>query len=151
MKPTGIRIVNKESLSFKMGQKVTVECHVYGSKPPPKVSWFNGSEELESQASLKATNHNNYNHQQHQHQHLLANLLHDAHATRAAANHDDSAQSYISEINRDINNNLTKISYLTLVPQLGHNQQQLTCSASNPKLPNSPTISDSITMNVQCK
>lgn len=57
----------------------------------------------------------------------------------------------ISELNRDMSvNNLTKISYLTVHPRISDNQQSLTCMASNAKLTNSPSISDSMIMNVQC-
>jgi len=61
------------------------------------------------------------------------------------------AQFYISEFNRDNDNNLTKVSHLTFVPQLSDHKQSLVCSASNPKMPNISPISDSITMNVLCK
>lgn len=117
-----MQIINKSGYVFKLGQKAVVECHVHGSKPSAKVRWFRGSQELQTSSLLSNPQNSEY----------------------------ELNQNYISEFNRDTNN-LTKISYLTLVPQLSDNQQSLTCSASNPKLPNAESSSDTMTMSVQCK
>lgn len=127
VKPTEVKIINKSTndTSLKFNQKHIIECQVYGSKPSAKVRWFKGSEEITNNSPPTIENsmekRNNNNY-------------------------------IISELNRDIStNNLTKISYLTFTPQLSDNQQSLTCTAYNPKMPNAQSISDSMTMNVQCK
>lgn len=135
VKPNEVKIINKSNYVFKLNQKLVVECQVYGSKPGARVQWFKGSKEVEP---------------------VSASGLSDELVV---------AQNYISEINRDSSpptisgtatenntiSNSTKISYLTLIPKLSDNQESLTCSAHNPSIPNSPLISDSITMNVQCE
>lgn len=100
-----------------------IECQVHGSKPNAKVQWFKGSKELEAKGASGSSSHQQ---------------------------NEELAQNHISEFNRDINNR-TKVSYLTLVPQLSDNQQSLTCTANNPKMSNLESLSDSITMNVQCE
>lgn len=112
--------MNKTNYIFKLGQKITIECHVYGSRPAASVRWFRGSIELE-------------------------------HPSTISKSQNDEQSYYISELTRDINSNQTKISHLTLVPQLSDNQQSLSCSANNPKMPNVPSISDFMIMNVLCK
>lgn len=129
VKPTEVKIVNKQNYAFKLNQKLVVECKVYGSKPSPRIRWFKGTKEVESVSASGLSDE------------LMV------------------AQNYISEIDRDTSNsstndtsaNSTKVSYLTLIPKLSDNQQSLTCSAHNPSIPNNLPISDSIIMNVQCK
>lgn len=124
-----MRIVRKQNYLLKLGQKLVVECQVYGSKPSASIQWFRGSQLLETGGSDVSQKE----------------------PTNLQQGDDNSAQNYISEFNRDINNNLTRISYLTLIPRLSDNQKSLVCSAHNPKLPNIEPLSDSIIMNVQCK
>lgn len=135
VKPTDVRILNKVDQTFKLGQKSVIECHVYGSRPSARVRWFKGSEEL----GTKSTQ--------------LNNRPDDSPLLSVDSDQQLIDQNnFISERNRDINsNNLTKISYLTIVPQLSDNQQSLTCSGQNSRILNSMPLSDSLIMNVQCK
>lgn len=128
VRPTEVRIVRKSDYTFKLGQKLVIECQVYGSKPAPTVRWFRGSQQLDTRNS---------------------GSLQDSLESQAGDH--SRGQNYISEFNRDINNNLTKISYLALIPSLSDNQKSLVCSAHNPQMPNLEPLSDSIIMNVQCK
>lgn len=138
MRPTEVRIVNKTpNSSFKIGQKSIVECQVFGSKPSAQVRWFLGSQELVMFAN---DNHNGNNHY---HKANTNKLQHPSQPNETIEN------NYFSESSRDINN-LTKISYLTMIPQISDNQQILTCSAQNPRIQTTQPLSDSITMNVQC-
>lgn len=136
LKPLEVRLIDRTNGTFKLGQKTMVECHVLGSKPSPTVKWFRGGQEVLAVESSSSAPPNGANQ-------TLQKL---------------QQANQISEFNRDINN-LTKVSYLTLVPQLSDNQQQLTCSAYNPRLTmgsgsgaemsSANTLSQSITMNVQ--
>lgn len=131
VKPTEVRIINKQNHVFKLNQKLVVECKVYGSKPSAEIRWFKGNKKVEPVSASRLSDE------------LMV------------------AQNYISEIDRDSSSlntttydpvsNSTKVSYLTLIPKLSDNQQSLTCSAYNPSIPNNSPISDSIIMNVQCK
>lgn len=129
VKLTEVRIANKANIVFKLGQKTTVECQVFGSKPSASVRWFRGAEELDVLTLQQTLSNDNYPLQ---------------------GDQTNEQKSYISEFNRDTNN-LTKSSYLTIIPKLSDHQQSLTCSAGNPKMPNVPQLSDNITMNVHCE
>lgn len=121
VKPTEVRIENKSEQMFKLGQKTIVQCQVIGSKPSAKITWFRGTEEL------ILPKHNVYN---------------DSLVT--------AQPDFVSELSRNLNT-WTSVSYLTFVPKLTDNQRPLTCQAQNLKLQNSPAMSDSIVMNVQCE
>lgn len=115
LRPLEVKIVNKSNYTFLLGQKLSIECQVHGSKPSAQVRWFRGE-----QPSL-------------------------------APKDELKPGESVSETNRDIDNHLTKVSYLIIVPQLSDNQKSLTCSGSNPRMPHISPLSDSLTMNVQCK
>lgn len=128
VKPLQVKIINKLNESgLILGQRQTIECHVFGSKPAPRVRWFMGSRELttgEEEANNKDKARESPSSQNNHH--------------------------IISELNRDTNS--SKISYLTLEPRLSDNQESLSCSAENPRMASRQLpLSDSIVMNVLCK
>lgn len=114
LRPLEVKIVNKSAYTFKLGQKITIECQVHGSKPSALVRWFK-SDGSRQDRELKPNG------------------------------------DIVSETNRDIDNDLTKVSYLTIVPELSDNQQILTCSGSNPQMNRLSPLTDSLVMNVLCK
>lgn len=115
LRPLEVKIVNKSTLTFRLDQKVTIECQVHGSKPSAQVRWLKADSSAGQESELKPDG------------------------------------QLVSETNRDIDNDLTKVSYLTIVPQLSDNQRTLTCIGSNPRIEQLNPLSDSITMNVMCK
>lgn len=124
LRPTEVRIINKNNVTMKLNQKQMIECQVFGSKPNARVKWFKGNQELSQPLSVEEQLHRKQPY--------------------------DNGFT-ISE--RDINNpnNFTKISYLTFNPNLDDNLQSLSCSAVNAQMPNLPSISDTMVMNVFCK
>ena len=122
--------------NFKLNQKAVVECQVFGSKPSATIRWLLNGQELD----VVSSNSNGAD---------SDNIVVVPTASSLSANKSNSRRRF-SELQRDINN-LTKVSHLTFIPKLSDNQQVLTCIAHNPKMPNSPTISDTVTLNVQCE
>lgn len=126
MKPTEIKIMNKQSYQFQLDQKTAIECQIKGSKPAPKVRWLLDDQDLQSLMTSSS---------------IIAN--------------NDTINDNYSETIRDMSKSEAEpyswASHLTLIPQLSFHQKTLTCSAQNPDMPNEVAISDSLQMDVQCE
>lgn len=125
VKPNEVKIMDKSGHTFRLGEKIMIECQVHGSRPRAQVRWFKDKQQL--------SQHNA------------------PHSADTSSSTSDNNGYLISDINTSTTNNFTQISYLTFVPQLSDNMRTLSCVANNPSMSDLEPLSDSIVMNVQCE